>query len=46
MLVDQLKTIVISDLSGRFDTPIGHFDYDLTKFVAISHIHIHILIVN
>ena len=46
MLIDQLKTIVIPDLSGRFDTPIGHFDYDFTKFVAIFHIHIHILIVN
>ena len=33
MLVDQLKTIVIPTISGKFDTPIGHVSYDLSKFV-------------
>ena len=34
LLIEQLKTIVIPTISGKFETPIGHFDYDLSKFVT------------
>lgn len=45
MLIDQLKTIVVPNMSGRFDTPIGHFDYEFSKFVIVI-FHTQILLVN
>lgn len=40
MLIEKLKTIVIPPISGRTDTPVGHFHYDLSKFVT-NHVYIH-----
>lgn len=35
LLVEQLKTISIPTISGKFDTPVGHVSYDLSKLVII-----------
>ncbi|XP_065884847.1 bactericidal permeability-increasing protein-like isoform X2 [Dysidea avara] len=31
LLIEQLKTATIPPMSGRADTPVGHFDYDLSN---------------
>jgi len=36
LLIEQLKTASIPPMSGRADTPVGHFDYDLSKYTICN----------
>lgn len=31
VLINKLKTTTIKDYAGETDTPLGHFEYDLTE---------------